>query len=148
MAGLAASKARNEVPKYGDPLESGNKARYRFWHAHKAQMPLLFEAAWALLCIPASATNNERVHSVSGRICDKQRGSLKPSNIERLTLAFVFLPDAVKEKMEEYAACLKIMDANTIDLADLELLLDAEPPPLVRYPATLLMMLDFTSTPH
>lgn len=95
MAGLAASKSRNEVPKYGDPLESGNKARYR-WHAHKAQMPLLFEAAWALLCIPASATNNERVHSVSGRIDDKLRASLKPSNIQRLTLAFFFLPDAVK----------------------------------------------------
>jgi hypothetical protein len=59
-------------------------------------LPLLFEATWALLCIIASARNNERVHSVNGRICDKLRGSLKPSNIERVTLAFVFLPDAVK----------------------------------------------------
>jgi hypothetical protein len=42
--------------------------------------------------------------------------------------------------MEDYAARLKIMGVNTIDLADLELLLDAS---RRRYPGTLLLRFFF-----
>lgn len=134
MSKLAASKKRGDPPMYGDPLESGNKARYRFWHELKPQCPLLFEAAWALLVLPYTSTNNERGHSVSGRICEKLRGALKPSTIERLTLAYYFIPEAIKKKIADFAAFLKIVDGYSLDIADVEALLAAEPPPLVRYP--------------
>ena len=92
-------------------------------------MPLLFECAWVLLCIPATSTNNERGHSVSGRICNKMRGSLKPATVERLTLSWYYIPTAIKSHMDELASLLKIMDANTIDLAEVDELL-ADGPPL------------------
>ena len=130
MEDLAAADKRGEAPKYGKPLESGNKARYRFWPLHKAQMPLFFEVAWVLLCIPATSTNNERGHSVSGRICDKLRGALKPATVERLTLSWYFFPVAIKKIADTFAAQLKVLDANKMDLADVDAMLADEPPPL------------------
>jgi hypothetical protein len=130
MEDLAAADKRGEAPKYGKPLESGNKARYRFWPLHKAQMPLFFEVAWVLLCIPATSTNNERGHSVSGRICDKLRGALKPATVERLTLSWYFFPVTIKKIADSFAAQLKVLDANKMDLADVDAMLADEPPPL------------------
>ena len=112
---------------YGLPLDQGNKPRYRFWPSRRLEMPLLFEAAWSFLAgLPAASTLNERMHSVSGRIASKLRSTLKPDSIERLTLAFYFLKDAVKKKQERIASILLLDNPELIDYADLDEILDAE----------------------
>ena len=82
--------ARNKAgpSMYGDPFATGNKPRRRFWPKAKETMPLFFLLAWLVLGIPAASTKNERMHSVSGRICSKFRACMKPSTLEHLTLGY------------------------------------------------------------
>ena len=123
---------RNEASTYGKPFESNNVNRYCFWPKAKDTMPLLFLAAWLILAsVPASSTKNERMHSVAGRICCKFRSAMKAASIEQQTLGYYYINDLVKRKMTEYAARLRVTNADSIDLAELDAILaDELPPPL------------------
>lgn len=125
-------KGRKEPSPYGSPFDVDNKLRYGFWPKAKETMPLLFLAAWLILAsIPAASTKNERVHSVSGRICCKFRAAMKAASVEELTLGYYYLLENTKRKMVEYAKRLVVTSADLIDLAELdEILADELPPPL------------------
>jgi len=129
----AARKLAKAPSIYGDPFDSNNEARYRFWPKAKETMPLLFYAAWFILAsIPAASTENERMHSVAGRICSKYRACMKPSQTERLTLGYYYIRDTVTQKMAEYAARANIADAELIDLAVLDQMLADDLPPALE----------------
>ena len=84
-------------------------------------MPLLYEASWVFLATPpAAATANERSHSVAGRICSKMRAALKETKLERLTLAYYYLPVAAKELADDFAQRLSLASSADLDLADVD----------------------------
>jgi hypothetical protein len=123
---------RNEASEYGGPFDSDNEKRYSFWPKAKDTMPLLFLAAWLILAsVPAASNKNERLHSVAGRICCKFRSAMKAASVEQQTLGYYYINDLVKRKMTEYAARLRVTNADSIDLAELDAILaDELPPPL------------------
>lgn len=106
---------------YGTPLGPKVDARYEFWPQRKEEWPLLFFCATQLLAgAKASTCSNERTHSVSGRICSKLRGSLLPSTVEQLTLAYYYIRREVVVLMNEWG---KDAVAN---LEEEDLLVDSE----------------------
>jgi len=88
---------------FGLPLGPKVDARYEFWPQRKKEWPLLYFCATQLLAgSKASSCSNERTHSVAGRICSKLRGSLQPSSIEKLTLAYHYIRREVKETLAKW----------------------------------------------
>jgi hypothetical protein len=71
--------------------------RYAFWPAHRTKLPLLYYCATVLLCLPATSTSCESLHSVAGRLSQGQRASLKPTNIGLFSIGKVLLSRAVAE---------------------------------------------------
>jgi len=71
------------------------------------------------------------MHSVAGRICCKFRSAMKAASVEQQTLGYYYINDLVKRKMTEYAERLRVVNADSIDLAELDAILaDELPPPL------------------
>ena len=66
-------------------------------------------------CKIATATN-ERMHSPAEKINSRLRGSLKPDNVERLTMAHIYLRDETKK----LAACFPVA-GNGIDFDEVAL---------------------------
>ena len=87
-----AREVKNAPMLFGAPFELNNRARYRHWPSVKEQMPLHYFCACMILAGTKRATaTNERVHSPASRINSKLRSRLKPSTVERLTLAYFML---------------------------------------------------------
>ena len=56
---------------------------------------------------------------------------MKAASVEQQTLGYYYINDLVKRKMTEYAERLRVANADSIDLAELDALLaDELPPPL------------------
>jgi len=130
---------------FGLPLGPKVDARYEFWPQRKKEWPLLYFCATQLLAgSKASSCSNERTHSVAGRICSKLRGSLQPSSIEKLTLAYHYIRREVKETLakwgKEAEAKLDKEDLEMPELLDASeckyFLLSAAPPTLSHPPPT------------
>jgi hypothetical protein len=105
--------------KYGSPLSSGNVARMTYWPARKARWPLLYYCACVKLAgKKASSTSNERSHSVVSRIMSRFRSCMKATTLQELTLAHTYARQAAMELIKE-------LDAESIDIGELEALLDS-----------------------
>ena len=62
-----------------------------------------------------------------------------PDSIEQLTLSWYYLPVAIKKRLDALALLLQVLDANTIDIAEVDAMLVNEAPSLgdeVRSPGT------------
>jgi hypothetical protein len=94
--------------QYGQPFEQGNSIqsgnRLAFWGAQKKTMPLLFYVASILLTAPVASTDNERAHSVGGRIVSKTRCSLVGESVDRNTTGYIWLRKRAAAKAEELNA--------------------------------------------
>jgi len=110
--------ARVVGAKYGSPLSSGNVARLAYWPARKVRWPLLYYCACVKLAgKKASSTSNERAHSVMARIMSRFRSCMKATTLQELTLAHTYARQAAMELIKE-------LDAESIDIGELEALLD------------------------
>ena len=108
----------SKTTPYGDPLASkGDPARYAFWPSKKDKWPLLFFCATQLLagCKIATATN-ERMHSPAEKINSRLRGSLKPDNVERMTMAHIFLREETKKLAERFPVAENGIDFDEVAL--------------------------------
>ena len=93
LASLAPGGAPFTAP-YGSSLGPKVRTRYEFWPSKRKKWPLLFYCACQLLAgTKASSCSNERLHSFSGRIW----GKLKADSVEKLTLAYYYVREMVKE---------------------------------------------------
>jgi len=94
------------APKqFGSPFApfAGNPecpARYEFWPANQATLPLLNFVATVVLGSFAAALENESTHSVAGYVTSKYRTRMTPANAETLKLSRALLPRLVKENAE------------------------------------------------
>ncbi len=98
LAGLDSSGGRRAAAVVKDPVQSlidGYKTAVynvtkttilEFWALHRLTFPVLYSLAMRYLCIPATSATSERVFSAAGRVFTPLRGSLKPSNLEDLTM--------------------------------------------------------------
>lgn len=111
--------------QYGQPFDQGNTNRLAFWVAQKKTMPLLFYVASILLTAPAASTDNERAHSVGGRVVSKTRCSLVGDSVDRNTTGYIWLRKKAAQKAEELKA--KGMRAEDLeDHPDIDLLIPEE----------------------
>ena len=125
LASLAPGGAPFTAP-YGSSLGPKVRTRYEFWPSKRKVWPLLFYCVCQLLAgTKASSCSNERLHSVSGRICSKLRNKLKPDNVEKLTLAYYYVREMVKEWLlkagKEAEAILDKLDLEEEQAAELPL---------------------------
>jgi len=79
------------VKRYGLPFDQGNANRLMFWPTQKSNLPLLYTMASVLLTAPAASTDNERAHSLGGRIVSKLRSSMTGASVDRNTMGYVWL---------------------------------------------------------
>lgn len=80
---LVKATAASAGDEYGDPLaDKGAAARYEFWPSKKTSWPVLYFCARQLLCAKWTSSENERVHSASGRFLSKLRSSMTARNLE------------------------------------------------------------------
>ena len=111
--------------QYGQPFDQGNTNRLAFWVSQKKTMPLLFYVASILLTAPAASTDNERAHSVGGRVVSKTRCSLVGDSVDRNTTGYIWLRKKAAQKAEELKA--KGMRAEDLkDHPDIDLLIPEE----------------------
>ena len=87
--------------RYGKPFDQGNANRLLFWGTQKKTMPLLFFVAGTLLTAPGASTDNERAHSLGGRIVSKERCSLVGDSVDRNTTGYLWLRRRAAAKAEE-----------------------------------------------
>lgn len=95
-------------------------ARYEFWPANQATLPLLNFVATVDLGSFAAALENESTHSVAGYVTSKYRTRMTPASAETLTLSRALLPRLVKENAElkalqDRADVDGIVDAAAVD---------------------------------
>ena len=107
------------VKTYGKPFDQGNANRLMYWPSKRASMPLLFLVSQFLLTAPAASTDNERSHSVAGRIMSKARCSMSGDTLDRNLMGYYWLRKLAVAK----AGALK--DAGRLeDLEDLDELVE------------------------
>jgi hypothetical protein len=68
-----------------EPPTDRNSCPLRWWREHKLYMPHLARIARALLSIPATSVNSERLNSTSGNIVTIRRGRLLTEHVAELT---------------------------------------------------------------
>ena len=84
---------------FGDPLQQGVPARYIFWPSNRDKLPLLYIVASVILCVPATSTPNESLHSVIGIILRKLRNSLTDENLAYYVLLRAIIPGMIKRSL-------------------------------------------------
>jgi len=99
---------------YGKPFDQGNANRLAFWGTQRSSLPLLFYVASILLTAPVASTDNERAHSVSGRIVSKTRCSLVGESVDRNTTGYIWL----RKRAAALAQSLLVEGLNQDDLDD------------------------------
>jgi hypothetical protein len=84
---VSNSKIKSEFERYKDlPPIDFNRNPFDWWIENESTYPVIAEIARVYLAIPASQASCERSFSLSKRICTENRTSLKPSNVEKLTI--------------------------------------------------------------
>lgn len=101
---------------YGKPFDQGNANRLAFWGTQRSSLPLHFYVASILLTAPVASTDNERAHSVSGRIVSKTRCSLVGESVDRNTTGYIWL----RKRAAALAQSLLVEGLNQDDLDDLD----------------------------
>ena len=99
---------------YGGPFDQGNTNRLMYWYTKRKDMPLLYLVAQILLTAPAASTDNERAHSVAGRIMSKMRSSMSGDSLDRNLLGYYWLRKGAAAKAEA------LKDFNLENLDELE----------------------------
>ena len=122
FTGLKDGAGRAGWNVFGDPFDNKvNYARYGFWIEHQEEFPLLYFLATMVLGVPATSTECERLHSVTGRILARFRKCMKPEQTERLTMAYMMWKNMIEQ--DEVVKSFQTAGA-AVDLAEVDAYLD------------------------
>jgi len=103
------------VKTYGKPFDQGNVNRHMYWYSKRASMPLLFLVSQFLLTAPAASTDNERSHSVAGRIMSKARCSMSGDTLDRNLMGYYWLRKLAVAKAEALKDAGRLEDLEDLD---------------------------------
>ena len=80
-----------------EPPVTPNTNPLHWWKQNSHRFPYLSEVAKRVLCIPATSVPSERIFSKSGLVVNKQRASLKPSNVDMIVFLNKNLPKTKRQ---------------------------------------------------
>ena len=106
---------RQWVKTYGKPFDQGNPNRLMYWSSKRASMPLLFLVSQFLLTAPAASTDNERSHSVAGRIMSKARCSMSGDTLDRNLMGYYGLRKLAAAKAEALKNAGRLENLEDLD---------------------------------
>ena len=86
-----------------------------YWYTQRASMPLLYLVSQVLLPAPAASTDNERSHSVAGRIMSKTRCSMSSDSLDRNLMGYYWLRKLAAAKAEALKQAGRLEDLEDLD---------------------------------